>query len=177
MAQYREYITEYRISAADIVMTSTFVGGVQKSDTILRDGSMDTNFKTACAAHRDIVLSLSPSSTSPPCYVTVRSKWLKLQANATVTSDIATIKVPTGNSGKMKVYFEATSTGTLKYKIAAGSFTTITTGTEITLTDGQTLSFQGLTMEEQEFINGEVVDTDTGIQLDTISLMNSTPTP
>lgn len=177
MAQYREYITEYRISSADIVMTSTFIGGVQKSDTVVRDGSMDTNFKAACAAHRDTVLSLSPSSTSPPCYVAVRGKWIKTHTGATVTSDAATIKVPSGNSGKVKVYFEFTDTGTMKYKIASGSFTTITTGTEITLTDGQTLTLQGLTMAEQEFVNGVVTDSDTGVDLDTISLMNNAFTP
>lgn len=177
MAQYREYTTEYRISTADIVMISSFTDGTQRSDTILRDGSMDTNFKTACAVHRDIVLSLSPTTTSPPCYVSVRNKWVKMTPTTTVTSNVAIIKVPTGNSGKVKVYWEATDTGTVESKIASGSWTTATNGIELTLTDGQTLTIRGITMAAQEFINGTVVDSDTGITLDAISLMNSTPTP
>lgn len=174
MAQYREYNTQYRISPADIVMTSIFVDGTQRSDTIIRDGSMDTNFKTACAAHRDIVLSLKATSTSPPCSVEVRNKWVKMVASGTVASDTATMKVPVGNSGVLVVHLDATGY-TVKYSLAGSGFTTVADGGTITVTDGQTLRFEALAVASFDFQTGSVTDQDTGVQIDVISLMNSTP--
>jgi hypothetical protein len=175
MSQYREYITRYRISSADIVIISDFVDGSQKADTILRDGSMDTNFKAACAAHRDVVLSLGATSTSTPCSVLLKNKWVKMVASATVASNVATMKVPTGNSGILVVHLDTTGY-TVKYSLSGGGFTTtITDGGTITVTDGQTLQFEALAVASFDFQNGSVTDQDTGVQVDVISLMNSTP--
>lgn len=173
MSQYRRYTTDVFISDANIIVTSTF-GPNTLSNTIVRDGSMDANFKTALAAHRDSVLSLKPSSTSPACYLVTVGKWVKSTNSGTVVSDNATIKVPTGNSGVLVLHLDATSYVT-KWSKNGGAFTTFVDGATVTVADGDTLKFEGLALVAQDFVNGTVTDQDTGVQLDAFSLFNSTP--
>jgi hypothetical protein len=178
MAKYYDYISEIHQTDTNIYIKSTF-GPTVKSDTVARDGSVETNFKAACWAHLLAFTSLAPNTTSPACYVTLLRKWVISVAATDVTTGTATIKVPPGNSGVLILYAENPDIGTttMQYKKSAGSFTTFTDGTEVTFVDGDTLSFKGVAMVEQAFINGRVVDKDTGVQLDVISIMNTTPIP
>jgi hypothetical protein len=175
MSKYYQYTTNYFISDDDIVITST-IGTNTVSTTVLRDGSMDANFKAACAAHRDTVLSLAPTSTSPPCYVDVIGEWIKMTNSGTVVSPASTIRVPAGNSGILIFSLEATSYVT-KYSLNGGGFTTFIDGATVAVADGDTLVIEALAVAEQDFVNGKVVDSDTGIDLDAFSLMNNTPAP
>lgn len=174
MAQYRDYAEQIRISDTDIIITATLPGGSQLSNTVVRDGSMDTNFKAAMAAHRDAVLSLNPSSTSPPCYVAVQGKWIKSTASPTVITDNATIKVPTGNSGILVLNLEVV-TYTVKYSKNGGAFTTIANGGTVTVANNDLLKFEALSVASSDFVNGNITDQDTGVEVDTINLLNTTP--
>jgi hypothetical protein len=173
MAQFREYFTRVFISDTEITLTSTY-GSVQLNDIVLRDVNMDTNFKTKLAAHRDAFLGLGPSSTSPSCYVDLRGHWIKQSPGATVTTVNATVTVPPGNSGIL-VYYSDTGY-TVQYSVNGGSWTTITDGGTITVTNGQTLKFKGSSIADMDFIEAQVYDQDTAELIDTISLLNNTPT-
>jgi len=175
MSQYREYTTSVFINDDEIILTSRF-GSNTLSSTVARDGSEETNFKAACWAHRNSVVSLPPSSTAPPCYVTVHGRWNKATASGTVTTATATIEVPAGNSGILSVILDDDSFVT-SYRIGAGSWVAFNSGDTITITDGQLLSFKVDSLTEQYSINGTVTDDDTGVLIDAISLMNTSVAP
>lgn len=175
MAKYYNITSEIFITDTLITVTS-FFGGNVLSTSITRGGSEDTALAAAIVAHKNAFISLAPTSTSPPCYVTERGKWIKLTPSGTVTTDNAVVKVPTGNSGILILHVDP-SAYTAQRSVNGGTFTTFTDGATVTLTDGQTLKFKGLGLVEQDFLNGSVVDSDTGQTLDDFSLMNSSPTP
>lgn len=174
MAQYRDYTSQIRISDDSIIINSSFSNGTQMSSTVARDGSMDTNFKAACAAHRDAVLGLSPSSTSPSCYVTTPGKWIKMVPSGTLVTLDAIINVPAGNSGVLVFYLDVTPY-TVKYSHNGGSYVTFVNGDTVTVANGDTLKLEAFSVATQDFINGSVSDQDTGKLLDAFSLFNSTP--
>lgn len=174
MSQYRDYDERIRISDTDIVITATLPNGSQLSNTVVRDGSMDANFKAAMAAHRDAVLSLKASSTSPPCYVAVKGKWIKTTASPTIITADSIIKVPTGNSGILVLHLD-TSAYTVKYSKNGGAYTTIVDGGTVTVANNDLLKFEALSVVSSDFVNGSVTDQDTGVEVDTINLLNSTP--
>lgn len=175
MAKFYNIATTIFITDTEIIVTSIFGSNV-KSTTVTRGGSEDTNLAAAIVAHKAAFLSIAPSSTSPASYVSVLGKWVKLTPSANVTSDNAVVNVPTGNSGVLVLHLDPTSY-IVKYSINGGTLTAFTDGNTITVTNGQTLKFQGLGLATQDFVNGYVVDSDTGRTLDAFSLMNSTPTP
>lgn len=172
--QIRIYNSEIKITDTVINITSTFSGGNQISTDVARDGSMDTNFKAACAAHRDSVLSLSPTSTSPPCYVSTKGKWIKTNISATVASEDAVIKVPTGNSGILVFHLDA-NPYTFQFSKNSGTWTTAVDTNTITVVNNDLLKVRGTGVAPQAFINGSITDQDTGVEVDIISLMNNTP--
>lgn len=174
MAQFREYFTRVFISDTEITVTTTY-GATQLNDIVLRDGSMDTNFKAKQAAHRDAILGLGPSSTTPRCYVDLTGHWIKQTNSGTVVSANATVTVPTGNSG---VLVFRTDTGyTVKYSKNGGAFTTIANGGTVTVANGDTLKFEALAVAAMDFVEADVFDQDTGQLIDSISLLNNTPAP
>lgn len=177
MAKYYDYISEIRASATEIVIKSTY-GPDQISTPVVRDGSEETNFKAACWAHKQAFLSLPASSTSPACYVVDRGLLIASTASATVVTTPTTIVVPPGNSGVLVWQLDPiTGTGTIEYKINSGSYSTLAHGGTVTVTNGQTITIRASTLAELEFINGSIVDQDTGKEIEVFSLMNSTPAP
>lgn len=175
MAQYREYTTKYFISDDQIVVTS-YIGVNTVSDIVARDGSEDTNFATVANAHKAIALEARPTATSPPCTVTTLGRWQKSFLGDTFVTPATAIRVPTGNSGDLVLHRDAGSYN-LKYIVNGGSATTFADEDVITVVDGDTLAFSVDTLAEQEIANGYVVDEDTGVTLDAISMLNTTPAP
>lgn len=171
MAQFREYSIRVFISDTEITITSTY-GATQMNDIVLRDGSMDTNFKTKMALHRDAVLAQGASSTSAPCFVDMTGHWIKQTTSSTVISANATLTVPTGNSGIL--VFHTDTAYTVKYSKNGGAFTTIADGGTITVANGDTLKFEALGLAEYDFVEGNVYDQDSGRLVDSISLLNNT---
>ncbi len=175
MGKNYQYQSNIFITDTEIVVRSQ-IGVNEVPAVITRGGSEITDFKDACEAHRQIAMSLDPTSTSPPCSVGTRSRWIRSQASADIGGLATNITVPPGNSGNLVLQLDPIG-GTAKYSIAGGSFTTFVDGAVITLTDGQGLNFSATGLAAQEIMSGSVVDEDTGTQLDIISLQNSTPAP
>lgn len=173
MGQIREYFTRVYVTDTEITITTTY-GAIQIYDNVLRDGSMDTNFKAKQAAHRDTILSLTPSATSAPCYLDITGHWNKSTNSGTVISANATVTVPVGNSGILVFYSDTAYT--VKYSINNGAWTDVVDEDTITVVNGDTLKFEALGLTEFDFVNGEVRDQDTGRLVDSISLLNNTPT-
>jgi hypothetical protein len=176
MAQYRQFNTSVFISDANLVVTTTLANGLQLSDVVVRDGSENTNFATVMNAHKAAALGSNPSAISPPCYVTTAGKWIRGQAAGTITTAATKINVPTGNSGNLILNFDAGSF-TLKRIKNGGSATAFSSGDTLNVADQDTLAFQVTGLAEQDVVNGEVVDSDTKSQLDTISIVNTSPAP
>jgi hypothetical protein len=172
MAQFREYFTRVFITGTEITITTTY-GAIQINDIVLRDGSMDTNFKAKQAAHRDVILGLEPSSTSAPCYLDLTGHWIKQTNSGTIISANATVTVPTGNSGVLVLYTDTAYT--VKYSKNGGAFTTIVDGGTVTVANGDTLKFEALSVAAFDYVTGDVYDQDTGRLVDSISLLNNTP--
>lgn len=175
MGQIRDYTSTFFVIDANVQIRS-LIKGSQLADTVVRDGSFQTNFKAACWAHLQAALNLPPTGTSPPCTVTTFQRWIKSQAAGSVAGVATNIVVPSTNSGHLELHVDAGGF-TAQYSIAGGSFTTFTDGTVITLTNGQSLAFRGTGLAAQETMSGYVLDGDTGTPLDTISLSNATPAP
>lgn len=176
MSQYREYTEKVFITPTQIIITTSFASGNVLSTEVARDGSENTNFSAAMLAHKATTVSLPPTSTAPPCTVSPIGKWIKVAASAAFATLGNVIHVPTGNSGVLVLHLESVS-GTAKYKKNAGSATTFTDLTEITVADGDLLTFSVVSLPEQDTMEGRVVDKDTGRDVDSFALMNSTITP
>lgn len=175
MAQYREYTIAVFMSDTDILITSK-IGGYQVSNRIARDGSEDANFAAAMVAHKALAFSRSANTTSPPCSVESLGKWVKFAPSGAVTGLATIIHVPPGNSGQLDFSLD-TGGGSMTYSVNGATPVAATDGGNVTVVEGDTLKFAASGLAAQESATGSVIDHDTGLPLDTISLYNSTPAP
>ena len=89
--------------------------------------------------------------------------------STTVTGTSRTVTVPTGNSGKLRFLSVDVSLGGMGYSIDGGGYSSVSEGTEITLTDTQTLVCRGTLLEVGESVSANLVDASTGTLIEALS--------
>lgn len=109
-----------------------------------------------------------------PSSITSSGDWSGFNTTSTVTATARTITVPGGSDGKVKLNCTASSC-TQQYSINGGAFTTFTSGTIITMTNGQTLNFRITTSGSGSQSTGTVDDNTTAVNVGHVDIENTTP--
>lgn len=174
MATYRTYTQTVQISDDDITIVSN-IGSNILTAVIARDGSEDTNFAAAEVLHKNTALSVASVVTSPPSRVALQGRWVAQAASANISTLDATAVVPASSGGIWLVEYDLGIT--VKFQKNGGTLTTITSGSTITVADGDLLKFRAEGLPEQVVLNGVVTDTETEVVVDYISIYNTTPEP
>lgn len=171
---FRKYTSTITATDTEFVIETVFGANVNQT-VITRGGSDETNFKAAMWADLQLVLANYPSSsTSLPCSVLTRGKLSKLFAGDTFTTQATTIQVPPGNPGDVQLRIDPGGYS-LTYTKNADSPVAVVDTDIITFVDGDTFKLTISTIGEQEIYSGYLVDVETGQQIDSFQLMNTTP--
>ena len=103
--------------------------------------------------------------------VTVSANWGSSSNHVpgTVTSFARTCTVPGGNPGSIKLGLSGDYDGTPQYQINAGSWTTFSNGTDITVANGNTLGFRCASMATPTTMDVAVTDNTTASAVGTWS--------
>ena len=170
MSQYRYMRTDTSISDTNIVVVSSF-HNQKMTNVIARGSGEDAAAQAAYIAHVDACKSSPPMQTDPSCTSSPIGMWVQTITGAGSPSIVGfdeTITVPAGNSGQLM--FNITSSvpgGALQYSLNGGTtWTAATNGLVITVTNGQKLRLQALTMASGNNYFGNVTDNSTSIIVD-----------
>jgi len=106
---------------------------------------------------------------------TSSGNWDATGTSNTITTAAQTITVPAGNPGTLRLSTSVSGPhgAAQKYSINGGAFTTFSDGATITLSNGQTLSFQITGSNPGGAVSGSVFDNTTNATIGTVSIFNS----
>jgi hypothetical protein len=119
---------------------------------------------------------IAQSPAAPVNRCTTPGNWSASDATSgtiTITASAQAVTVPAGNSGNLKLNPVKYGHGTGQYQIAAGAWTSFTTGQVIALTTGQNLNFRLQNAQSASSLEGSVIDNDTGQTIASVSILDT----